>query len=76
MPSTTATICARSTGSQDATRSHGCQQEQRPEKRTFGNNINKPKVGIFMMPSWLDYCFEYEAVATRNINNHNNIACL
>lgn len=28
------------------------------------------------MPSWLDYCFEYEAVATRNVDNHNNIVYL
>ncbi len=28
------------------------------------------------MPSWLDYCFEYEAVAVRSVNNDNNIACL
>ena len=28
------------------------------------------------MPSWLDYCFEYEAVAARNTNKHNNIVCL
>ncbi|ATJ81183.1 hypothetical protein BEI_0196 [Halomonas beimenensis] len=28
------------------------------------------------MPSWLDYCFEYEAVALRNVNKDNNIACL
>ncbi|CAM3490995.1 hypothetical protein HALO32_00516 [Halomonas lysinitropha] len=28
------------------------------------------------MPSWLDYCFEYETVAVRSINKHNNTACL
>lgn len=28
------------------------------------------------MPSWLDYCFEYETVATRSANNDNITACL
>ena len=28
------------------------------------------------MPSWLDYCFEYETVAVRSANNNNIIACL
>ncbi|MBB3185531.1 hypothetical protein FHR95_003118 [Halomonas fontilapidosi] len=28
------------------------------------------------MPSWLEDCFEYEAVTVRSINKHNNTACL
>ncbi len=28
------------------------------------------------MPSWLDYCFEYEVVALRSVNKDNNTACL
>jgi hypothetical protein len=28
------------------------------------------------MPSWLDYCFEYEAVPPGSTHNDNNIACL
>ena len=28
------------------------------------------------MPSWLDYCFEYETVAIRKVDNNKNLACL
>ncbi len=28
------------------------------------------------LPSWLDYCFEYEAVSTGSANKDNNTACL
>ena len=28
------------------------------------------------LPSWLDYCFEYEAVTARSANKDNNIASL
>ncbi|MDR5861169.1 hypothetical protein FZZ93_13440 [Halomonas eurihalina] len=51
----------------------GRQQEQGPSGCTPGNNNKPPGEGMPSMPSWLDYCFEYEAVAARNVNKDNNM---
>jgi hypothetical protein len=55
---------------------YGHQEKQSPSTCIPGNNINNPGKGMACMPSWLDYCFEYEAVALGSSNKDNNLlAC-
>ena len=51
------------------TRTRAVTAHLRPTTATSRRKANR-------MPSWLDYCFEYETVATRNVDKHNNPACL
>ncbi|MFM9272061.1 hypothetical protein ACJ7V3_17660 [Halomonas elongata] len=69
--STTTRTRSRKSGRDAPTTGH--QQEQGPSGCTPGNNNKPPGEGMPGMPSWLDYCFEYEAVAARNVNKDNNM---
>lgn len=62
---------------QDARRAHPTANKNKGRRGTpTGNNTNKPGGGRFRLPSWLDYCFEYEAVTLGGANKDNNTAYL